>query len=70
MTLSPIEERVMERPENCEVGDRLLPQSVPHWDGGIRLVEFTPAGLKPGEKPWMFAASYKGMETIGWKRVE
>jgi hypothetical protein len=66
-TLSP---PVRILPEECEIGDVIPPESVPHWDARIRLCEFFPAALKPGEKPWIFAASYKGMDVLGWKRIE
>ena len=70
MTQYPQPVDVKDRPEECEVGETVLPGSVPHWDARIRLVEFTPANLKPGGRPWMFAASYQGMDVLGWKRVE
>lgn len=57
-------------PENCEIGDVISPDAVPHWDARIRLTEFYPTLLKPGEKPWLFAASYLGMDVTGWKRIE
>ncbi|QJE95233.1 hypothetical protein [Luteolibacter luteus] len=61
---------IKDRPEDCEIGEMVLPVSVPHWDARIRLCEFRPSGLKPGEKPWIFAASYKGLDATGWKRIE
>jgi len=62
--------KVKERPEECEVGERILPESVPHWSGRIRLVEFFPTNLRPDERPWIFAASYEGFELLAWRRVE
>lgn len=61
---------VKDLPENCEIGDVIAPESVPHWDSRIRLTEFFPTALKPGEKPWIFAANYRGMDVIGWRRIE
>ncbi|WP_265594905.1 hypothetical protein [Haloferula sp. BvORR071] len=67
---APAAAPVKDLPENCLVGDILLPASVPHWDGRIRLVEFTPLNLAPEAPRWIFAASYKGMDVTGWKRIE
>ena len=61
---------IKDRPENCAVGEVILPDSVPHWDGRIRLTEFFPSNLAKGQKPWVFAATYKGLDPIGWRRVE
>lgn len=62
--------KVKELPENCEIGEMVLPSSVPHWDSRIRLCEFRPDGLKLEQAPWIFAASYRGMDVTGWKRIE
>lgn len=59
-----------ERPEECNVGDYVLAESVSHWDGRIRLTEFTPTNLAEGEKPWIFAARYVGLDPVDWHRVE
>ncbi|QJE98770.1 hypothetical protein [Luteolibacter luteus] len=48
----------------------MLPQSVPHWDSRIRLTEFSLTDQKPDGKPWIFAASYKGLDVISWRRIE
>jgi hypothetical protein len=61
---------VRQRPEECEIGESVAAESVPHWDGRIRLTEFRPSLLAPGERPWIFAASYKGLDPTGWKRVD
>ena len=61
---------IKDRPEFCEVGEVVMATSVPHWDGRIRLTEFFPSNLAAGEKPWIFAASYQGLDPVGWRRVE
>jgi hypothetical protein len=70
MTMTKLPDVIKERPEDCELGEVVLPGSVPHWDGRIRLVEFHRTNQGPDEKPWIFAASYKGLDPVGWKRVE
>ena len=52
------------------MGDYVLAESVSHWDGRIRLTEFTPANLAAGDKPWIFAARYAGLDPIDWHRLE
>ncbi|MCW1917071.1 hypothetical protein OJ996_26010 [Luteolibacter sp. GHJ8] len=63
-------EMVRQGPEECDIGESVAAAAVPHWDGRIRLTEFYPAALAAGEKPWIFAASYKELDPVGWKRVE
>jgi hypothetical protein len=57
-------------PEECAVGEMVAAESVPHWDGRIRLTQFFPSALGPDEQPWIFAASYDGLDPVGWRRVE
>lgn len=64
------EDVIRPAPELCGVGEVVPLEAVPHWDSRIRLVEFFRTDPDSDGKPWMFAATYKGMEVCGWRRID
>lgn len=54
----------------CDIGDRVLAQNAPAWNGRRAPQAFSPPGHAEGTPAWLFSPLFEGEEFVAWKRID